>query len=279
MNNEMDADGDVEFLCRRPYWVEVTMAEAFGVRERGKFYEEVGAIRDVVQNHLLQVLALVGMDAPAAGDGASIDAAKVAFLRAVRPLAPADVVRGQYRGYRSETGVAPESNVETYAAVRLSVDNDRWAGTPIVIRAGKCLPVTATEVFVKLCQPPAVFTELAPPANYFRFRVTPDLMIALGALVKKPGDELDGEPVELVVSEASDPAEMGAYEELLYDAIRGNSARFARQDYVEEAWRIVDPVLKAGTPVNPCEAKTWGPGEVDQQVAPFGGWHNPVLTR
>jgi glucose-6-phosphate 1-dehydrogenase len=164
-------------------------------------------------------------------------------------------------------------------ALKLEINSWRWKGVPFYIRAGKCLPVTATEVFVKLRQPPAVFSELPPPANHFRFRVTPDLMIAIGALVKKAGAEVDGEPVELVVSEASDPAEMGAYEELLYDAILGNSARFARQDYVEEAWRIVDPILGARTPVHEYERGTWGPPQADALVASDGGWFDPTPSR
>jgi glucose-6-phosphate 1-dehydrogenase len=256
--------------------VQITMAESFGVEGRGRFYDQTGCVRDVVQNHLLQVLSNIAMEPPPGLDAELLRDEKAKTLKGIRPLAPGDVVRGQFRSYRDEPGVAPGSTVETFVALKLEINSWRWKGVPFYIRAGKCLPVTATEVFVKLCQPPAVFSELAPPANYFRFRVTPDLMIALGALVKKPGDELDGEPVELVVSEAFDPAEMGAYEELLYDAIRGNSVRFARQDYVEEAWRIVDPILGAGTPVHEYERGTWGPPQADALIAGDGGWFDPT---
>jgi glucose-6-phosphate 1-dehydrogenase len=259
--------------------VQITMAENFAVEGRGKFYDQTGCVRDVVQNHLLQVLSNIAMEPPPGLDVEMLRDEKAKVLKGIRPLAPAQVVRGQFRGYRDEPGVAPDSTVETYVALKLEINSWRWKGVPFYIRAGKCLPVTATEVFVKLRQPPAVFSELPPPENYFRFRVTPNLMIAIGALVKKAGPELDGEPVELVVSEASDPAEMGAYEELLYDAILGNSVRFARQDYVEEAWRIVDPILSAGAPVHEYEPATWGPPQADALIVPDGGWFDPISSR
>jgi glucose-6-phosphate 1-dehydrogenase len=259
--------------------VQITMAENFDVEGRGKFYDQTGCVRDVVQNHLLQVLSNIAMEPPPGLDAEMLRDEKAKVLKGIRPLAPGDVVRGQFRGYRDEPGVAPDSTVETYVALKLEINSWRWKGVPFYIRAGKCLPVTATEVFVKLRQPPAVFSALPPPANYFRFRVTPDLMIAIGALVKKAGDEIDGEPVELVVSEASDPTEMGAYEELLYDAIRGNSARFARQDYVEEAWRIVDPILGADAPVHEYERGTWGPPPAGALIARDGGWFDPTPSR
>jgi glucose-6-phosphate 1-dehydrogenase len=241
--------------------IDITMAEAFGVRERGKFYEEVGAIRDVFQNHLLQVLALVAMDAPARGDGAAIDAAKVAFLNAVRPLAPGDVTRGQYRGYRSETGVSPQSDVETYVAARLWVDSPRWAGTPMVIRAGKCLAETFTEVRVTLKRPaPSLFDAAARPPNEIRFRLSPDPSITLMASVKKDGEAMAGEDASLIerVQSADD---MAPYERLLGDALRGERALFGSEAGVEAQWRIVEPVLGAsGSPVI-YEPGSWGPAK------------------
>jgi glucose-6-phosphate 1-dehydrogenase len=239
--------------------VQITMAEAFGVRGRGKFYEEVGAIRDVFQNHLLQVLALVAMDAPAAGDGASIDAAKVAFLKALRPLAASDVVRGQYRGYRAETGVAPDSNVETYVSARLSVENARWAGAPMLIRAGKCLAETFTEVHVTLKRPaPALFDSSARPSNEVRFRLSPDPSISLSASVKKDGEAMAGEDASLIErAQAAD--DMAPYERLLGDALRGERALFGSEAGVEASWCIVEPVLGDPPPPVIYEPGSWGP--------------------
>ena len=255
------------------------MAENFGVEGRGKFYDQTGALRDVVQNHLLQVLSNIAMEPPPGLDAEMLRDEKAKVLKGIRPLQPSDVICGQFRGYRAEPGVSANSQVETFVALRLEINSWRWKGVPFYIRAGKCLPVTATEVLVKLRQPPAVFSALPPPANYFRFRVTPNLMIAIGALVKKAGDQIEGEQVELVISEESDPAEMGAYEELLFDAMRGNSARFARQDYVEQAWRIIDPILRDRVPIYEYETCTWGPPQAAALVASDGGWFDPTAER
>ena len=255
--------------------VRITMAETLDVEGRGNFYDRTGALRDVVQNHLLQVLANIAMEPPPGLDVEMLRDEKVKVLKGIRPLRPQDVVRGQFRGYRDEPGVKADSQTETFVAFRLEINSWRWKGVPFYIRAGKCLPVTATEVIVKLRQPPAVFTEVPLPANYFRFRVTPDLMIAVGALVKKAGALMEAQPVELVISEESDSAEMGAYAELLYDAAQGNSGRFARQDYVEEAWRIVDPILGDAVPVHVYERGTWGPPQASALIAPDGEWFDP----
>jgi glucose-6-phosphate 1-dehydrogenase len=258
--------------------VQITMAEAFGLEGRGRFYEEAGAIRDVVQNHMLQVTALLAMEPAAGTDHEAIRDAQAQLIRAVRPLEPAGVVRGQFRGYRREPGVAPDSRVETFAALRLTVDSWRWAGVPFYIRAGKCLPVTATEVVVELRRPPfAVFQEAEPAhANYLRFRLGPDVAaIAFGALVKTPGEAMVGRPVELAVGGWVRNA-MGPYERLLGDAMRGDATLFAREDWVEAAWRVVDPVLGVTTPLYEYEPGTWGPPEADRLVAGDGGWHRPA---
>jgi glucose-6-phosphate 1-dehydrogenase len=255
--------------------VQITMAEAFGVEGRGRFYDETGTMRDVVQNHLLQLLTNVAMEPPPGLEPELARDERVKVLKGIAPLRPEEIVRGQFRGYLDEPGVKPHSGVETYVALRLSINSWRWKGVPFFIRAGKCLATTATEVIVKLRQAPAIFTETPPPANYFRFRVTPVQTIAIASFVKVPGTILQGESVELTVSEHADPAEVTAYEELLTEAIQGISARFARQDYVEESWRIVDPVLGDTTRLYEYEPGTWGPAEANIAVAPPGGWMNP----
>ena len=257
--------------------VQITMAERFGVEGRGAFYQEAGAIRDVVQNHLLQVLANVAMEPPCARDTECERDEKVKVLKAIPALDPASLVRGQFRGYRREPGVSPDSNVETFAALRLEIHSWRWQGVPFFIRAGKCLPVTCTEVFVTLRRPPPVYTAV-PPANHFRFRLGPEATIAIGAMSKRPGEALEGEEVELLVTHETSPGEADAYERLLGDAMRGEPFHFAREDHVEEAWRIVDPILGSGTPVLEYEPGTWGPREADALVAP-GSWHDPAGPR
>ena len=256
--------------------VQITMAENFGVQGRGAFYDQAGAIRDVVQNHLLQLLSNIAMEPPPNMEIERVRDEKVKVLRSIRTLTADDVVRGQFAGYRSEPGVQPDSQVETYVALHLSIDSWRWRNVPFYIRAGKSLPVTATEVIVKLRQAPPVFSPDPPPQNYFRFRVTPDLEIAAAALVKESGNEFRGTMTELMVTDAADPHEMEAYEELLDDAIHGNQMHFARQDYVEEAWRIVDPVLDNKTPIHPYDPGTWGPSETKALVG-SDDWHDPVM--
>jgi glucose-6-phosphate 1-dehydrogenase len=251
------------------------MAENFGVAGRGAYYEQAGAIRDVVQNHLFQLLTNVAMEPPVAMANPGLQDEKVKVLRGIRTLAPGDVVRGQFNGYRDETGVKSKSTVETYVALRLRFDSWRWKEVPFYIRAGKSLPVTATEVHVALRHPPAIFSGNTPAHNYVRFRVTPDLVIAIGGQVKESGDEMAGAPVELLASQESDPAELSAYQELLDDAIHGDPTRFAREDYVEEAWRIVQPILDNATPVHMYDPGTWGPAEAEKLTSETGGWRNP----
>jgi glucose-6-phosphate 1-dehydrogenase len=256
--------------------VQITMAEDFGVRDRGGFYESVGAIRDVVQNHLLQVLALVAMEPPSGFDRDVFLTERVRLLQAISPLQPDDVVRGQYEGYREAKGVAPDSTVETFVALRLRVETWRWAGVPFYIRAGKKLAATASEVLVELKRPPRdVFDEpLARHPNHIVFRLGPDQRISLSARTKIPGDVMVGEEVELVA--AHPPSEeMSAYERLLTDAMEGDAELFSRQDVIERSWEIVDPVLDDATPVLAYPPGTWGPLEADRLVEPVGGWHNP----
>jgi glucose-6-phosphate 1-dehydrogenase len=257
--------------------VQVTMAENFGVQGRGRFYEETGAIRDVIQNHLLQVVALLAMEPPTGHAPDSIRDAKTQLIKAIRPLTPDSVVRGQFRGYRDEPGVAPDSQVETFAAVRLHIDTWRWSGVPFLIRAGKCLPVTTTEVRVDLHHPPQnIFQHQSPPnQNYYRFRLSPTVTIALGARAKVPGEAMEGEHVELILRE--DVSEdMPPYERLLYDAMHGNQQLFAREDAVEASWGVVDPILGDVTPVHEYEPGTWGPAEADRLAKDVGGWNNPT---
>ena len=255
--------------------VQITMAESFGVEGRGRFYEEAGAIRDVVQNHMLQVVGFLAMEAPSPTYHEAIRDEQVEVFHAIRPLSPDDLVRGQFRGYRKEDGVAADSKVETFAAVRLHIDSWRWEGVPFFIRAGKCLPTTSTEVLVRLKRPP--LRKIGPAdTNYLRFRLSPDVIIALGAQVKHPGEQMVSEPTELKVVHQPDGDEMDAYERLLGDAMDGDATLFARQDGVEAAWSIVEPILGDVTPVQEYEPGTWGPAEADRLTAECGGWHTPA---
>ncbi len=256
--------------------IQITMAESFGVEDRGSFYDETGALRDVVQNHMLQLLANLTMDPP---NGGSCDATrdqKAALLKAVQPLAPADVVRGQYAGYRRIPGVPPDSKVETFVAVRLCIDSWRWAGVPVFIRAGKCLPATATEIFVEFKRPPReTFGELVPnTSSHMRFRISPDIHIGLGVRMKAPGERMVGNDVELSLTR-EEGDDMPPYQRLLGDAMRGTEDLFAREDQVEEQWRIVDPILGDRAPVYAYDPNTWGPAEAQQLIGAHGPWRDP----
>ena len=249
--------------------VQITMAEDFGVAGRGRFYDETGAIRDVVQNHMLQVLTLLAMDAPSGGDPEALRDEKARMMQSISPLARGDVVRGQFRGYRDVDGVAPDSTVETFAAVRLHIDSSRWAGVPFLIRAGKCLPTTATEVLVELRRPDRIVFDEPDPGerNALRFTLSPNVALALRARAKVPGERMVGEDVDLVARDHH-PDEMPPYERLLGDAMRGDPGLFTRQDTVEAAWEVVEPVLGDAAPLYAYEPGTWGPAEADRLLPP-----------
>jgi glucose-6-phosphate 1-dehydrogenase len=257
--------------------VQITMAEDFGVQGRGAFYDETGTIRDVVQNHLFQVLCNLAMEPPAGTDSESIRDEKVKVLKAIPPLTEKNLVRGQFQGYRDEKGVVANSQTETFAALRLDVNSWRWQGVPFYIRAGKSLPVTCTEILARFRQPPTMFAGSAPPANYLRFRISPEVQIAIGMTVMAQDGGTSVQTAEMLASSHPRAVEMDAYERVLGDALVGDTTLFARQDYVEEAWRIVDPVLKKETPVYQYGPNTWGPSEA-QQITPAGGWDNPAIA-
>jgi glucose-6-phosphate 1-dehydrogenase len=260
--------------------IQITMAEAFGVKGRGKFYDETGVVRDVIQNHLLQIVSYLAMEAPSSTYDEAIRDEQAKVLRTVRPMEVQHMVRGQFRGYRSEPGVAKDSYMATYAALRLHVDSWRWEGVPFYVRAGKSLAKTVTEVSIEFRNPPpVVFNEPPPPrGNYVRFRLSPNVVIGVGARAKRPGEGMKGEPVELLVTESAEQGKAGrmdAYERLLGDAIAGDATLFARQDVVEAAWAIVDPVIHGPSPMYEYEPGTWGPKEADALVEPVGGWNTP----
>jgi glucose-6-phosphate 1-dehydrogenase len=256
--------------------IQITMAEKFGVQDRGRFYDDTGTLRDVVQNHMLQVLANLIMDPPTGEDHEAVRDQKALLLKAIRPLTPESAVRGQFKGYRSVPGVAPASTVETFIAVKLSVDTWRWAGVPIYIRAGKEMPVTATEVVVEFKRPPReTFGELVPAtSSHMRLRLSPDISIALGVRMKVPGERMEGSDVELLLKRQAKVDEP-PYQRLLGDAMRGNGELFARQDSVEAQWRVAQPILGNVTPLYIYEPGSWGPEESQQLIGADGPWINP----
>jgi len=255
--------------------VQITMAEDFGIQGRGVFYDQTGAIRDVIQNHIFQVMCNLTMEPPARDDSESLRDEKVKVLKTIPPLDPKNLVRGQFNGYLQEKGVATNSKVETFAALRLELNSWRWEGVPFYIRAGKNLPMTCLEIIARFHRPPATPINHDLPQNYLRFRLSPDITVAMAVSVAPFVEGGRRQDVELVASRHPRPGEMEAYSRVLSDAIAGDATLFARQDYVEEAWRIVDPILKQPTPLCKYEPHTWGPDEVNQCAEPPGGWDTP----
>jgi glucose-6-phosphate 1-dehydrogenase len=256
--------------------VQITMAEGFGIQGRGAFYDETGAIRDVLQNHLMQLLSNVAMEPPIGSGAEALRDERTKVLKGVQCLEPKEVVRGQFEGYLQEPGVKPNSQVETYVALKVCINSWRWKDVPFFIRTGKSLPVTATEVVARLRRHPDVFLRDPLPPNYVRFRVSPDMTIGLSAHVRVPGETPRGVPVEMIATQHATPEDILPYEELLADAIAGNQMRFARVDYVEEAWRILDPLLKNLPPVQTYKPGTWGPESAAKMMENDGGWLNPT---
>jgi glucose-6-phosphate 1-dehydrogenase len=268
----------VEAFWNRTYIesVEITMAEDFGVQGRGGFYDQTGTIRDVVQNHLFQVLSNLAMDQPVDFDSDSVRDEKVKVLKAIPAIEEKNLVRGQFRGYRDEGGVARDSQTETFAALQLEINSWRWKGVPFYMRAGKCLPTTCTEIVGKFRKPPTLIPDSLLVNNHLRLRLSPDVTIAMGMMTLAPDAEgLSLQTGEMVASHSPHPDEMDAYERVLGAAMAGDSTLFAREDYVEQAWRIVEPVLNRNTPIFQYAPNTWGPDEVNR-VTPPEGWHNPV---
>lgn len=258
--------------------MQITMAENFGILGRGAFYDVTGAIRDVIQNHLFQILCNLTMEPPQALDSESIRDEKVKVLKAINPLRSQDVVKGQYRGYLEEKAVKPDSKTETFAAMRLHINSPRWEGVPFYIRAGKNLPVTCTEILVKLKHLPTAYSSIASQPNHIRFRISPDVIVAFGMLIMSEGEDMKSVLSEIQGNPTPFPNEKDAYERVLTDAMAGDPTHFAREDYVEEAWKIVDDYLASDVPVYQYEPGTWGPDTVDELILPLGGWNNPEVT-
>src|SRR5580700_6487165 len=268
----------VEAFWNRHYIesVEITMAEDFGVQGRGGFYDQTGTIRDVVQNHLFQVLSNLAMEPPVGLDSESVRDEKVKVLKSIPALEAKNVVRGQFRGYLDENGVAKDSQTETFAALKLEINSWRWKGVPFYLRAGKCLPTTCTEIVAKFHKPPSLIPDSVLTENHLRMRISPEVTIAMGMMTLAPAPEgISLQAGEMVASHSPGADEMDAYERVLGAAMEGDRTLFAREDYVEEAWRIVDPVVKLNTPVYQYQTNTWGPSELDR-VTPPGGWSNPA---